>query len=274
MGEPVEQLHGQVALVTGAGRGIGRELAVGLARAGMNVGLVGRTRATLDDALRACAMAGAKAVAVPADVTRRDGVRAAVSTVERDLGPIDLLVNSAGLVDPAEVRAWEADPDAWWRVVEVNLRGPFLLCHAVLPGMVSRGAGRLVNLNSGMGTRPVPAYSAYSVSKAALMHLSDNLAEPLTPYGVRVFDLSPGTVQTDMTASMPMLRDREAWMPAERVVDAVVAIAGGHLDPLAGRFIHIAHDDLETLLARAAQITAVNARTLRLRPYGPDDPLA
>ncbi|MGH3326296.1 MAG: SDR family NAD(P)-dependent oxidoreductase [Streptomycetales bacterium] len=270
----MEQLSGQVALITGAGRGIGRALAVGLARAGMNVGLVGRTRATLDDALRACALAGAKAVAVPADVTRRDGVRAAVSTVERDLGPIDLLVNSAGRVDPAEVPAWEADPDAWWRVVEVNLRGPFLLCQSVLPGMVSRGRGRLVNLNSGMGTRPVPPYSAYSVSKGALMHLSDNLAEPLAQHGVGVFDLSPGTVLTDMTASMPMLRDRDAaWIPADRVVDAVVTIAEGRLDPLSGRFIHIAHDDLETLLARAAQITASDARTLRLRPYGPDDPL-
>src|SRR5690349_13470507 len=128
-----------VALVTGAGRGIGREIALALAGEGWAVGLLGRDRRTLDDVLREIAAQGGRAVAVPADVTRRDDVRAAVGTVQRDLGPVDLLVSNAGLRERSAGRPWEADPDDWWRVVETNLRGPFLLAQAVLPAMVERG---------------------------------------------------------------------------------------------------------------------------------------
>jgi len=141
-------LDGQVALVTGAGRGIGRELALALAGEGAAIGLLGRSRGPLDAVLREVAAAGGRAVAVPADVTRRDQVRAAVDTVSRDLGPVDLLVSNAGLRERAPALPWQADPDDWWRVVETNLRGPFLLAHAVLPAMVARGSGRVLHLGS------------------------------------------------------------------------------------------------------------------------------
>ncbi|MEP6697393.1 MAG: SDR family NAD(P)-dependent oxidoreductase, partial [Pseudonocardiales bacterium] len=148
-------VKGTVALVTGAGRGLGRSLAVGLAAEGAHVGLLGRTRSTLEEALRECVAArgGGKAVAVPVDVTIPDAVRAAVRTVERDLGPVDLLVNNAGRADAAEVPFWEADDRDWWNVVETNLRGPMLLSRAVLPGMVQRQHGRIININSGLGLR-------------------------------------------------------------------------------------------------------------------------
>jgi 3-oxoacyl-[acyl-carrier protein] reductase len=265
-----------VALVTGAGRGIGRELAVSLAAAGMRVGLVGRTRATLEESLRACVQAGVKAVAVPADVTKDASVRGAVMTVENDLGPVDLLVNNAGLVDASEVVPWRADPSGWWSVVETNLRGPFLVCRAVIPGMVERGSGRVVNVNSGMGARGVPEYSAYSVSKAALARLTECIALPAEQAGVRVFDVSPGLVRTDMTEGMPVwqgLEDDE-WNPVERMVEAVLRIAAGDLDELSGRFLHASRDDLDTLAEQAGQVRAADARVLRLRPYAADDPVA
>jgi 3-oxoacyl-[acyl-carrier protein] reductase len=128
-------LTGQVALVTGAGRGIGREVAIGLAREGVRVGLLGRSRANLDVSLSACARAGAKAVAIPTDVTNDAQLRAAVSTVERDLGPLDLVVSNAGAREQLAGAPWESDPGEWWRVVETNLRGPFPLARAApFPG--------------------------------------------------------------------------------------------------------------------------------------------
>ncbi|PZS34271.1 MAG: NAD(P)-dependent oxidoreductase [Pseudonocardiales bacterium] len=269
---------GQVALVTGAGGGIGRSLAVGLASAGAHVGLLGRTRSTLEGTLRECAAAkgGAKAVAVPVDVTVADDVRAAVRTVERDLGPIDLLVNNAGRIDPTEVPLWEADAGDWWDVVETNVRGPMLLSRAVLPGMVQRGRGRIINVNSGFGLRGTATYSAYSVSKAALARLTDCLAQSLDGQPVAVFDLSPGLVRTAMTTTMPMWADAgdDDWTSPAVVVDAVLTLASGSADALSGRFLHAARDNLDDLVARAGAILESDARTLRLRPYGDDDPLA
>lgn len=272
------RLDGQVALVTGAGRGLGRSLALGLAAAGAHVGLLGRTQATLEETLRQCAAAkgGGKAVAVRLDVTVDDAVRAAVRTVERDLGPVDLLVNNAGLVDPSEQPLWEADAGDWWGVVETNLRGPMLISRAVLPGMVQRGRGRIVNINSGFGLRGTPRYSAYSVSKAALARLTDCLAQALDGQPVAVFDLSPGLVRTDMTKDMPMWADvaDDAWTPPSVVVEVLLTLASGRADALSGRFVHATRDNLDDLIARADAIREADTRTLRLRPYGDDDPLA
>ena len=266
-------LEGQVALVTGGGRGIGREIALGLAEEGMRLGLIGRNRDTLSDTLRACVRLGAKGVAVPADVAGFGAVREAVRAIERDLGPIDLLVNNAGQVDRAEVPLWEADPAQWWSVVETNLRGPFHLMRAVLPGMVERERGRVVNLNSGFALRPEWRYSAYATSKAALLRLSDNVAGPLRPHGVTVLDISPGAVATDMTAGMPMFADMVHWGSIPLLVSTVADAARGRLDLLHGRFVHLGQDCVGELLEQAGSIREHDARTLRLRPYGAEDPM-
>ena len=267
-------LAGQVALVSGAGRGIGRELALGLAAAGARVGLVGRTRSSLDAVLHECAALGASAVAVPADVADRDRARAAVDTVVRDLGPVDLLVTNAGLRERAAAAPWEADPDDWWRVVETNLRGTFLLDRLVLPAMVGRGAGRVLHVGSGMGQRANPDWSAYAVSKAAVSRLTDSLAAALDGTGVTVLEVSPGLVRTDMTETMWGPPEQQAWNPAQQVVDLAVRFAAGELDALHGRFVHAVRDDVDRLLRHADDLRAADARTLRLRTTGPDDPLA
>ncbi|MFJ6379140.1 SDR family NAD(P)-dependent oxidoreductase [Kitasatospora sp. NPDC092039] len=266
-------LAGQVALVTGAGRGIGRELAIGLAAEGMAVGLVGRTHETLTDTLKECVRRGSRGVAVTADVTRPGSVREAVRVVERDLGPIDLLVNNAGLVDRAEVPLWETDANQWWQVVETNLRGPYNLLRCVLPGMVARRRGRVVNLNSGFALRPDGHYTAYATSKGALLQLSDNMADSLARNGIVVLDISPGAVATDMTAGMPMFKDARSWDSIPYMVAVTVDAARGRFDALHGRFIHAGRDNLEDLVNRADEIRAADARTLRLRPYKDDDPM-
>jgi len=271
---PTGSLAGQVALVTGAGRGIGREIAVGLAAEGMAVGLLGRTHDTLIETLKQCVRHGARGVAVTADVTRPGAVREAVRSVERDLGPVDLLVNNAGQVDRAEVPVWEADANQWWQVVETNLRGPFNLMRSVLPGMVERRSGRVLNLNSGFALRPDGNYTAYATSKGALLQLSDNIADSLAAHHVVVLDISPGACATDMTAGMPMFADTKEWASIPYMVAVAVDTARGRFDALHGRFIHAGRDNLEHLVAEAEAIREADARTLRLRPYGPDDPMA
>lgn len=267
------RLAGQVALVTGASRGIGRALALALAGAGMRVGLLARDAGRLRTVAAECEQRGGSALPVAVDVTDPAAVRAAAGEVTDAFGAVDLLVNAAGQIEPVERPLWEVDPDDWWRVVEVNVRGPALLLWAVVPGMLGRGSGRIVNLASGMAGRPVPLYSGYSASKGALMRVTDCLAGPLRDGGVSIFDVSPGLVRTDMTAAMPMWADHrpDQFFDVRRTCDLVLAVAAGRLDELTGRFLHAGKDDLDELLARAGEIRDRDARTLRIRPYGPDD---
>lgn len=263
-------LSGTVALVTGASTGIGRAVAEGLAVRGAAVAGIARGGERLAAALAEIADAtGARVLAMPADVTDRGAVDRAVARVGAGLGPIDLLVNGAGLIDRAEVPLWAADPEQWWQVVESHVRGAFLTSRAVVPQMVARGTGRLVNLASGSGLRVKPDYSAYSVAKSGLMRITEALAASLQGTGVSVFDLAPGTVETGMTRAMPMWQGHRAWTDPQRVVEWVCAIAEGRLDRWSGRFLHAAADDLATM----SGVTALDddARRLRLSPWGEQD---
>jgi 3-oxoacyl-[acyl-carrier protein] reductase len=259
-----------VALVTGASTGIGRHLAEGLAARGMAVAGLARGAQRLAAAMAEVAAAtGGRTLAVATDVTDRAGVDAAVARVVDELGRVDLLVNNAGLIDELEVPLWEADPDQWWEVVTSHVRGAFLLTRAVVPWMVLRNRGRVVNIASGMSVRARPEYSAYSVAKTGLMRMTEALAGALEGTDVRAFDVAPGVVETPMTRAMPMWRGFTDWTPPERVVDLVAAIAAGELDAWSGRFVRAGADDLDVLRSLTP---ADAARRLRLRPYGPDDP--
>jgi NAD(P)-dependent dehydrogenase (short-subunit alcohol dehydrogenase family) len=265
-------LAGLVALVTGASAGIGRHLTEGLAARGAAVAGLARggerLRAAMDDV---AAATGARTLAVAADVTDPAAVADAVAEVTATLGPVGLLVNNAGLVDAAEVPPWEADPGQWWSVVESQVRGPFLLARAVVPGMVASGGGRVVGLASGLGTRGDARYSAYSAGKTAQMRLTESLHLAGEAHGVRAFDVAPGVVDTAMTRGMPVHAGRTEWTRPSDVVDLVVAIAAGELDAWSGRFVRAGADDLDTLRATTP---SGDARRLRLVPYGDADPLA
>ncbi|MGY1743756.1 MULTISPECIES: SDR family NAD(P)-dependent oxidoreductase [unclassified Blastococcus] len=260
-----------VALVSGAATGIGRALAEGLAARGMAVAGLARRADRLRTAMDEIAAAtGARTLAVTADVTDRAAVDAAVEQVAGDLGRVDLLVNNAGQVDAAEEPLWETDPDQWWDVVTTHLRGSYLLCRAVVPWMVLRNRGRIVNIASGMSVRARPQYSAYSVAKTGLMRMTEALEGALEGSDVHAFDVAPGVVDTAMTRSMAMWQGFEGWTPPERVVGMVVAIAEGRLDAWAGRFLHVNNETPDELAARAPE---GDARRLRLRPWGDADPL-
>ena len=135
-----------------------------------------------------------------------------VREVERALGSVDLLVNNAGLAGPIGP-TWEADPEEWWRCLEVNLRGPMLCSRAVLPGMIARGCGRIVNVASGAGTVAIPHLGAYVTSKTALIRLTEILAAEAAEHGVKVFAIEPGTVRTAMAEYALESEAGRRWLP-------------------------------------------------------------
>lgn len=260
-------------LVTGASSGIGRALAVGLGRAGLAVALLGRDADRLSEVAEQVRAIGARCTTAAADTTDYDDLASAVASVEGEIGPIDLLVDSAGVIEPEEVPVWEADPQHWRRVVEVDLVGAFHAVRAVVPGMVERGGGRVVQLNSGAGTKAAPINSAYSSAKTGLWRIGGAVHLAGFEKGLRAFELAPGVVDTPMTRSMPHHAARTEWTDPDDVVALVVAMARGDLDAWSGRMVRAGADTPASLAAREAAGPLGDARTLGLRPWGDDDPL-
>jgi NAD(P)-dependent dehydrogenase (short-subunit alcohol dehydrogenase family) len=250
------ELDGQVALVTGGGRGIGANIARELAAAGARVAVSARSRDEVEAVAKEIG-----GLAVVADVSKRVDVEAMVEQVERELGPIDLLVNNAGIA-VRESAAWEMEPDEWWRTFEVNVLGAFLCCRTVIPLMLERGRGRIVNTGSGASYLPTDRNSAYAASKAALGRFTEILARQLEPHGIAVFLFSPGLVRTAMTDDFG---DDMPWTPPELAPKLVRVLASGRADALAGRYLHAEHDDIEDLIRRADEIREQDLNAIRVR---------
>jgi 3-oxoacyl-[acyl-carrier protein] reductase len=257
---PSDELHG-VALVTGGGRGIGASIARELADAGMRVAVTARTREQVEG------IAGEiGGIALVGDVSRSEDVEAWVERTEKELGPIDLLVNCAG-IGGARKPFLDLSPEEWWRVFEVNTLGPYLCTRAVVPGMTERGDGRIVNIGSGGSYLPVTnatisSDAAYGPSKAALGRFSELIAAMLSPLGIVVFLISPGLVRTAMTERMG---DDAPWTPPELAPRLVRVLASGRADALAGRYLHAEHDDIEDLIRRADEVAANDLNAIRLQ---------
>ena len=248
-------LEGQTALVTGAGRGLGRAIARSLALAGARVALVARTRRQLDDAAASIASNGGRALAIPADVTDRDAVEAGVAEAERALGPISILVNNAGLAGPFGPLG-HVDPDDWWRSHAIHVRGTLLFISAVLPGMRARRAGRIVNIASKGGIVVAPSLSSYCVAKSTVIRLTEHVDAESKADGVRAFVVQPGTIVTDMArdsiadpearrwapflvSELESLLDQDPGPALERLGTQIVSIAAGRCDELAGAYLDL-----------------------------------
>jgi len=270
------ELRNQVTIVTGAGRGLGRAISVALAQAGAAVGVVARSEAQIAETAGAVKQAGGEPLAVIADVSDSAAVERAVRQVEGALGPVDLLVNNAATPGPLGPM-WEADADDWWHSFEVNLRGPFLCSRAVLPGMIARRRGRIVNLATSAATVAVAHMGAYVIAKTALIRFTENLAAELANSGVSVFAIDPGTVRTAMSQHLLESEAGKKWLPwfrklfdqgrdvpPEKAAELVVHLASGRADALAGRFLGVA-DDLPKLLEQLEEVKRSALYTLRVR---------
>jgi 3-oxoacyl-[acyl-carrier protein] reductase len=257
-----DDLSGQVALVTGGGRGIGAAIARELAGGGMRVAVAARTGHQVEAVAR-----DTGGLALQVDVSDEESVERMVGETEAALGPIDLLVNNAGISGPPSGPvAWEEDAADWWRIFEINVLGAYLCCCAALRRMVDRGRGRIVNVGSGAGYLPVSSRvrdsTAYFASKAALYRFGELLAAQAAGSGVAVFTISPGLVRTAMTEHFG---DDAPWTPPELAPRLVRVLASGRADRLAGRYIHAEHDDIEDLIARADEVVGGDLNAIRLR---------
>lgn len=194
---PQTDLTGTVAIVTGAGRGLGRAAAKGLAAAGAQVALFSRTAEELETAAAEIRDAGGDALVMPGDIASGSHVARLVSETVSAYGGVDTLVNNAAVIGPPRFLE-DADPPAWGHTLAVNLTGPYHACREVIPHLVQRGGGAIINITSGLARMPFPHFCAYSVSKAGIDQLTRSLADEFREAGIRVNGVDPGIMDTPM----------------------------------------------------------------------------
>lgn len=279
------KLAGEVVVVTGAGRGIGRAIAVAQAKEGARVALLARTAAEIGSVADTIAAEGGSARPFPVDVTDLGAVTSVFASIERDLGPIGLLTNNAGAF-AAIGPIWEVAPEAWWRDVETNIRGPFNCCRAAIPAMLARRRGRIVNVVGGGTATSFAQGSGYGTSKAGLLRFTECVSDSLSGTGVLVFAMDPGLVRTAMTEyqlssdagrtylpNIPTLFESGINVPATLAARLTIEIGSGRFDRLAGRMLMAARGDLDLQAADVDRIISSDLRSLRVngmpeeRPY-------
>jgi len=217
------KLAGQVAVVTGAGRGIGRAVATALARAGATVALAARSPAELETVAREIRETGGRAVVVPTDVRQEAQVEGLARRALAEWQRVDVLVNAAGVAAFAPVT--DSKLDDWDQMLAVNLRGAVLGCRAVLPAMIAKRRGTIINIGSVVTSRSLTGSAAYTASKYGLLGFSRVLAEEMRPHGVRVGVLSAGATDTALWDAMPGAPARERMLRADQVADAALLMA-------------------------------------------------
>jgi len=223
-------LEGRVALVTGASSGIGREIAVALAQAGASVVLAARREAALAEVKQAI---GARAAALPVDLSQRESLRAAAKTAAGFFGDPDILVNAAGInIRRPLLDVTDAD---WDSVLGVNLDAPFFLSQALAPAMIARRWGRIINIASLQSQRAFPMSAAYGASKGGVAQLTRALAEAFSRHGVNANAIAPGFFPTELTA--PVVEDPARW---RRMAESTFIGRNGALEDLRGTAVYLA----------------------------------
>ena len=223
------QLADRVAIVTGASRGIGRAIAETFVREGARVALAARASDELD---ALAAALGRQAIAVPTDVVDEQAVAHLVERATAELGPIDILVNNAGLLRLSPVVA--TDLATWREILDVNLTGAFLCCRAVLPQMIERGRGAIINMASRAGKIATPMGAAYSASKFGLLALNKALAEEVKRAGIRVNAICPGFVETKMVQDAGIGAALESIMQPAEIAALALFLASDASSALVG----------------------------------------
>jgi NAD(P)-dependent dehydrogenase (short-subunit alcohol dehydrogenase family) len=280
-----EDLTGQVAVVTGGGRGIGRATALAFAEAGAAVMVSARSADQIEETASLITASGGRAAACPADITDLDAVQQMLAVTEAELGPPTVLINNAGGgVRGSGGRFETLDPAAIAAGIQTDLIAAMVLSRLVLPGMLERGEGRIVNVASGAAMLGMPFVTPYTTAKTGLLRFSEALALELQDRGVSVFSITPGNVLTKLTkymwpnreqiaADMPAdapwvyppghgLED-DGWYPPERAASLCLFLASGKADALTGRFFSVHYDEAE-IVARAERVEQEQLYVLRV----------
>ena len=218
----MQSLKGKIALVTGAGKGIGKAVAIALANEGIHVGLIARTQKDLDEVAKAIKLLGVNVATATADISNIEAVNAAVQKIKKELGPIDILINNAGT---GTFRKFlELEPAVWENMIKVNLFGVYYTTRAVLPEMIERQTGDIINISSTAGKAGSALTSAYSASKFAVFGLGESLMQEVRKHNIRVTTLAPSTIVTELAQSANLITgDAEKVMHPEDFAELIIA---------------------------------------------------
>ncbi|HOM72011.1 MAG TPA: SDR family oxidoreductase [Armatimonadota bacterium] len=219
----MHELKDKVVQITGAGRGIGRAIALAMAREGAKVAMAARTEREINTVAEEINLAGGTAIAIRTDLMSESDIKKMVYETEQAFGPIDILINNAGVLKLAPVT--EISTSMWDELISVNLRAVFLACREVLPGMMERKSGRIINIGSMAGRRGYVEQGAYCAAKHGLIGLSKVMALETQRYGIRIHVLAPGGVLTGLSEELRASRGNEnedAWMTPEEVAQAAL----------------------------------------------------
>lgn len=217
-----QSLKGKVAFVTGAGRGIGKAVAIALANEGVNIGLLARTEADLEEVEREVKSLGVKAAYAAVDISSQEEVDQAIKKLTDLLGPADILINNAGIGRFATLL--EMDPQEWKRIIDVNLMGAYYVTRAVLPQLIEKNGGDIINISSTNGLNGAATSSAYSASKFGLIGLTESLAQEVRRNNIRVTALTPSTVATELAIETNLIAENnnEKYMQPEDIAEVIV----------------------------------------------------
>ncbi|WP_040950918.1 3-ketoacyl-ACP reductase [Gorillibacterium massiliense] len=200
-----QSLKGKVAIVTGGARGIGKAAAIALAKEGVNVGLLARTETLLKEVAADLEGLGVKAAYAAVDISSKEQVDAAVEALKAELGPADILINNAGIATFGTVL--EMDPEEWKRMIDTNVLGTYYVTRAVLPQLIEKNRGDIINISSTNGLNGAATSSAYSASKFAVIGFSESLAQEVRRNNIRVSTLTPSTVATDLALDLSLIKE-------------------------------------------------------------------
>jgi len=215
-------LKNKNALITGAGKGIGKAIAIALAKEGVNVILVARTQADVDKLAVETNKLGVKSLALSADVSDINSVNTAVEKALAEFKTIDILINNAGI--GAFGKFLELEPADWERIIQVNLMGTYYTTRAVIPNMIERQTGDIINISSTAGLNGNAVTSAYSASKFAVLGLTDSLMQEMRKHNIRVTALTPSTVATDLAIDLKLTDGNpEKVMQSEDIAELIIA---------------------------------------------------